>query len=210
MTSTYFCTSAKYPLDFAINSLKKFVQTIIPSVRKWSSVFFFLAKQNASFRLADTVEGTARAPFSSFNFTSSLWNSKNQDRTFHVSIIYRRHGVSRSKPKKATEQQMEMDPRAIRLRHNTVRIIRSHPATALRPEVCPPNLEKNWGTRTPPPIIVDWLVEFIIFSIISSCRNSTSDSHDVGRASPERPPSPVLVPGILKSNVAFFENLKRN
>lgn len=29
-----------------------------------------------------------------------------------------------------------------------------------------------------------------------------------GRSSPERPSSPVLVPGILKNNVAFFENLR--
>lgn len=30
----------------------------------------------------------------------------------------------------------------------------------------------------------------------------------VEHGSPERPSSPVMVPGILKSNVAFFENLR--
>lgn len=50
---------------------------------------------------------------------------------------------------------------------------------------------------------------FFFFFSPSENRNSTTDS-DIGRSSPERPPSPVLVPGILKNNVAFFENLKRN
>lgn len=54
-----------------------------------------------------------------------------------------------------------------------------------------------------------WFVKLDLFIVCFFCRNSTSDSNH-GRSSPERPPSPVLVPGILKSNVAFFENLKRN
>lgn len=39
-------------------------------------------------------------------------------------------------------------------------------------------------------------------------RNVTDES--CGRLSPERPSSPVLVPGILKNNIAFFENLRNN
>ncbi|XP_055318924.1 uncharacterized protein LOC129576891 isoform X3 [Sitodiplosis mosellana] len=42
-------------------------------------------------------------------------------------------------------------------------------------------------------------------------RNATDDSNNEkdGRLSPERPSSPVLVPGILKNNIAFFENLRK-
>ena len=38
--------------------------------------------------------------------------------------------------------------------------------------------------------------------------NNLDETYVDGRTSPERVPSPVLVPGILKNNIAFFENLR--
>lgn len=55
----------------------------------------------------------------------------------------------------------------------------------------------------------EFLMKFFFSLFIlknSECRNATDEN--AGRFSPERPSSPVLVPGILKNNVAFFENLR--
>lgn len=42
------------------------------------------------------------------------------------------------------------------------------------------------------------------------CENRNGNGLVVdGRLSPERSPSPVLVPGRLKDNIAFYENLKQ-
>lgn len=133
--------------------------------------------------------------------------------------IHRRSGAVHPKePKrKLMEQQMEMDwHQMIHLCHSTVHIIRSHLVTVLRPEVFQPNSEKSWGNKYIPLSSIEWtryshighlkMYATFFFSCLEN-RNSTTDN---GRSSPERPPSPVLVPGILKNNVAFFENLKRN
>ncbi|XP_031621814.1 putative uncharacterized protein DDB_G0291812 isoform X7 [Contarinia nasturtii] len=45
-------------------------------------------------------------------------------------------------------------------------------------------------------------------SLSTKFREELKNATDEGRSSPERPSSPVLVPGILKNNVAFFENLR--
>lgn len=47
------------------------------------------------------------------------------------------------------------------------------------------------------------------YSTQDSNNNGINDTLPVpGHISPERPASPVLVPGKLKTNIAFFENLR--
>lgn len=49
-------------------------------------------------------------------------------------------------------------------------------------------------------------LHIIYFCFHIHLRSATEDCD--GRQSPDRPSSPVLVPGILKNNIAFFENLR--
>lgn len=145
-------------------------------------------------------------------FWNDKWLNENQYFRFFKNAISRRFGVIHTMVQITTISmwKIKMEIHHIhRLKHlyhtSIMHIIQLHRDTVSPPAVCQQNSVKNWSECD----FFGFQFFFYIPTNFVYPTNRNVSDENTGRLSPERPSSPVLVPGILKSNVAFFENLRK-